>query len=476
MRKNRKSGIITGVISALILVEVVLLTVILIKISGTKQYKEQLSLGDKYLQELDYENAELCYLAAIDIDEKNVTPYLGLSTIYARVGQFDDAYAILERAEKAVDKDDYQAIENQRQQVEKLQEQEEASDKEKSEQDQNPAPNPEGTPADKTTNDDQDGFVEPIYVQAGQTQEYKGNVYTVLPVNEDAGMFSVGSGYTTYLAVYRDHIYYTREMGTGGGPTDLIRTNLDGTDADVLVSDIESWEIFCIYDNELYYTASDWDGSGMANYYSKSLNLDTLAVQNHDYFFQYGSEDAWIVKKDINLSMLYCCYPGYKNIQDTPVYGVATDSGWLEEWILGVHGEYIYYNTDGADYRDSIYTLEDDRYYIQDDSPIFNSEYSTLEFHSWIIGDGLYYFEVEQMGNYLCRLDLNTMEKQRFDIMTHEYNWIWYWLCCAEANGKFYYTVSADDYDGQNAMLNTEYWELDLETGARRMVGAWFQS
>ena len=73
MRKNRKSGIITGVISALILVEVVLLTVILIKISGTKQYKEQLSLGDNYLQELDYENAELCYLAAIDIDEKNVT-------------------------------------------------------------------------------------------------------------------------------------------------------------------------------------------------------------------------------------------------------------------------------------------------------------------------------------------------------------------------------------------------------------------
>ena len=54
------------------------------RISGLRRYQEQLSLGEKYLAELDYENAEICFQKAIEINEKRVASYVRLSVVYVK--------------------------------------------------------------------------------------------------------------------------------------------------------------------------------------------------------------------------------------------------------------------------------------------------------------------------------------------------------------------------------------------------------
>lgn len=56
-----------------------------------KEYAIQLDLGEKYLTDMDYENAVLSYKAAIEIDPKNEKAYLGIAKAYN--GWIDEAVA-----------------------------------------------------------------------------------------------------------------------------------------------------------------------------------------------------------------------------------------------------------------------------------------------------------------------------------------------------------------------------------------------
>ncbi len=58
--------------------------------------EEQLSLGEKYLSELDYENAIIAFNKVINIDPKNVRAYIGLSDAYMGKGDIEKAIEILE--------------------------------------------------------------------------------------------------------------------------------------------------------------------------------------------------------------------------------------------------------------------------------------------------------------------------------------------------------------------------------------------
>ena len=107
-----KRKIFSIIISIVILIEMAILVFQITKILNTKKYAEQLSLGDKYLQELDYENAELCYLAAIEINDKNVTPYVSLAQLYMETDRYDEAYEILEQAEEAAEYGDFSLVES----------------------------------------------------------------------------------------------------------------------------------------------------------------------------------------------------------------------------------------------------------------------------------------------------------------------------------------------------------------------------
>lgn len=65
--------------------------------SDTINIGEQLSLGEKYLAELDYENAIIAFQKIIEVDPKNVQAYLGLSTAYEKTDRNEEAIEALEK-------------------------------------------------------------------------------------------------------------------------------------------------------------------------------------------------------------------------------------------------------------------------------------------------------------------------------------------------------------------------------------------
>jgi tetratricopeptide (TPR) repeat protein len=58
---------------------------------------ELLDLGEKYLRELDYEQAIVQFTKLIEIEPKNARAYTGLADAYTALGRTDEAIAILER-------------------------------------------------------------------------------------------------------------------------------------------------------------------------------------------------------------------------------------------------------------------------------------------------------------------------------------------------------------------------------------------
>ena len=63
---------------------------------GADRFQEQLELGQRYLEEMDYEQAVVAFTAAIEIDPRNADAYLGLADAYAGMGDLDAAIAALE--------------------------------------------------------------------------------------------------------------------------------------------------------------------------------------------------------------------------------------------------------------------------------------------------------------------------------------------------------------------------------------------
>lgn len=66
--------------------------------SKMTRVQEQLDLGSKYMEELDYESAIAALNKAIQIDPKNVDAYTMLAEVYEKSGRVDEAKEVLERA------------------------------------------------------------------------------------------------------------------------------------------------------------------------------------------------------------------------------------------------------------------------------------------------------------------------------------------------------------------------------------------
>lgn len=72
-------------------------------ISGNRdanRYQKAISMGEKYLSELDYENARLKLQEAINIDPKQEQAYVNLAGIYKETGAYDSALSVLETAQR----------------------------------------------------------------------------------------------------------------------------------------------------------------------------------------------------------------------------------------------------------------------------------------------------------------------------------------------------------------------------------------
>ncbi|MCM1217671.1 MAG: tetratricopeptide repeat protein [Lachnospiraceae bacterium] len=95
--KNKK---IFGVIALAVVIIAVSAGMILYNNSAGVQLKRQLDLGNKYLEELNYEEAIAAFNLAIEIDSRSVEAYLGLADAYLGMG---DKVAALEALQTGYD-------------------------------------------------------------------------------------------------------------------------------------------------------------------------------------------------------------------------------------------------------------------------------------------------------------------------------------------------------------------------------------
>lgn len=110
MEKKSNSHILFIVLLVILLAEILSMCFLGFQIGNQRSFQKHLSLGDKYFNEANYEDAEIQYLKAIDIDNKNVTGYINLSYLYTETGQYDKAEEILERAQENINKEKHEQI------------------------------------------------------------------------------------------------------------------------------------------------------------------------------------------------------------------------------------------------------------------------------------------------------------------------------------------------------------------------------
>lgn len=118
--KHKNNTMVSLALSTVVVLEVILLIVFCIQLRNNFKYRDHLSLGNKYFNELDYENAELQYLAAIRIDKKEITPYINLSHVYIVTKHYDEAYNILQSAKEHVKEKNQSLIINQEKHLEQI--------------------------------------------------------------------------------------------------------------------------------------------------------------------------------------------------------------------------------------------------------------------------------------------------------------------------------------------------------------------
>ncbi len=98
----KKKSYVPFIIIAAVIFVIIFLVIAIIQsisiISGSdeKKLQEQLDLGERYLQELAYEQAIVAYTAAIEIDPKSVDAYLGLADAYLGLGDVNMALDVLQ--------------------------------------------------------------------------------------------------------------------------------------------------------------------------------------------------------------------------------------------------------------------------------------------------------------------------------------------------------------------------------------------
>ena len=104
-------------------------------------FQEQLSLGEKYLKELNYDEAIIALNRAIEIDPKSPEPYLLLADVYVAQKDYDSAKNILEQGLAATNGNE--KISEKMEEVEEL-----ISEKQEPEPTPSPTPTPTPVPTD----------------------------------------------------------------------------------------------------------------------------------------------------------------------------------------------------------------------------------------------------------------------------------------------------------------------------------------
>ena len=107
-RKKKPIMILIGILS---LVLVLLVGWVFMGQQTTRAFNDAIEAGNRYLLEENLEQAEVHFLRAIDINPREVEPYLSLADIYMELDRPEDAIDILERGLEAVTERDRPALE-----------------------------------------------------------------------------------------------------------------------------------------------------------------------------------------------------------------------------------------------------------------------------------------------------------------------------------------------------------------------------
>lgn len=104
---KKKANLLPIIIIGLVLVFIVTIAITgILVISRPKvNYQKQLSLGNKFMDELDYDQAIAAYRAAIEIDPKNPDAYKALAELYIEMNDLEAAMAILDEGINATGDD-----------------------------------------------------------------------------------------------------------------------------------------------------------------------------------------------------------------------------------------------------------------------------------------------------------------------------------------------------------------------------------
>lgn len=98
---NKKQTVIIFPI-VIIILSILVSLVFVFNNANTKNYDNKLQEAQKYIEEMDYKNAELAYLDAINIDSKQAKAYIGLADVYEASNQNEKVDKILNKAEEDV--------------------------------------------------------------------------------------------------------------------------------------------------------------------------------------------------------------------------------------------------------------------------------------------------------------------------------------------------------------------------------------
>jgi len=101
-KQKRHIRVLIIAVTALVIVTVTMLLILRPEKGEAKKVIEALRLGEKYLSELEYEQAIASYELAIQIDPKCADAYLGLADVYLAMDQPEEAAKVLARAEQAL--------------------------------------------------------------------------------------------------------------------------------------------------------------------------------------------------------------------------------------------------------------------------------------------------------------------------------------------------------------------------------------
>ena len=99
-RKKKGKGklaAVIGIVCVVIAAAVIALVMILNHSAVSAQAQEQITLGEKYFQNEEYDEAIIAFQKAIDIDTANADAYLHLEEAYRTVGNFHEAFKVLQK-------------------------------------------------------------------------------------------------------------------------------------------------------------------------------------------------------------------------------------------------------------------------------------------------------------------------------------------------------------------------------------------